>query len=126
MHRHLRSTGLSELASDTLSETLPPYGTLALAILSFLGWITGSLWQEARIEQCRQSDIKYHFIQMYGGLNSVGLDSLESWFKRPEMVKQIERDVREYEKRVQETARTLQQKERLEQKLNELNSGDKD
>ncbi|WP_280120324.1 hypothetical protein [Sangeribacter muris] len=23
MHRHLRSTGLSELASDTLSETLP-------------------------------------------------------------------------------------------------------
>lgn len=63
---------------------------------------------------------------MYGGLNSVGLDSLESWFKRPEMVKQIERDVREYEKRVQETARTLQQKERLEQKLNELNSGDKD
>lgn len=63
---------------------------------------------------------------MYGGLNSVGLDSLESWFKCPEMVKQIERDVREYEKRVQETARTLQQKERLEQKLNELNSGDKD
>lgn len=25
MHRHLRSTGLSELASDTLSETLPNF-----------------------------------------------------------------------------------------------------
>lgn len=102
------------------------YGTIALSILSFVGWITTSLWQEARIEQCRQSDIKYHFIQMYGGVNSEYLDSIESWFQRPEMVKKIERNVREYEKRVQETARTLQQKERLEQKLNELNSSSED
>lgn len=29
MHRHLRSTGLSELASDTLSETLPIPSLLA-------------------------------------------------------------------------------------------------
>ncbi len=80
-------------------------------------------WQEGRIEQSRTSDIKYHFIQMCGGISPEGLDSIESWFQNPDMVKRIEKDVREYQDRVQETARTLQQKERLEERLNELNTG---
>lgn len=79
-------------------------------------------WQEGRIEQCRTSDIKYHFIQMCGGISSDGLDKIERWFQDPEKVKHIEKMVRDHEKRVEETARTLQQKHRLEEKLNELNT----
>jgi len=37
-------------------------------------------------------------------------------------VKQIEAEVRAYEERVQETARALDQKHRLEEKINELNT----
>lgn len=40
----------------------------------------------------------------------------------PERVKQIEKEVKDYEDRVQETARALDQKHRLEEKINELNS----
>lgn len=89
------------------------------------------IWQEARIEQARISDIKYHYILMHGGVNSEGLDSIQSWFRDPERVKQIEDEVKAYEDRVQvialalakqETARALDQKQRLEEKINELNS----
>ena len=38
MHRHLRSTGLSELASDTLSETLPAIFNEWMLELSFENW----------------------------------------------------------------------------------------
>lgn len=74
------------------------------------------IWQEARIEQARISDIKYHYILMNGGVNSEGLDSIQSWFRDPERVKQIESEVKAYEDRVhvialalakQETARAL-------------------
>lgn len=80
------------------------------------------IWQESRIEQTRISDIKYHYILMHGGVNSEGLDSIQSWFRDPERVKQIESEVKAYEDRVQETARTLDQKQHLEEKINELNS----
>ncbi len=59
---------------------------------------------------------------MCGGISSEGLDSIESWFQNTNMLKRIEKDVLEYQNRVQETARTLQQKERLEEKLEELNA----
>ena len=59
---------------------------------------------------------------MNGGVGTVGLDSIESWFNDPKKVKQIEKEVRAYEERVQETARALDQKHRLEEKINELNS----
>lgn len=59
---------------------------------------------------------------MYNGVNSEGLDSIESWFQNPEMIERIENEVREHQNRVDETARTLQQKHRLEEKLNELNA----
>lgn len=81
-----------------------------------------TFWQEGRIEQCRISDIKYHYILMQNGVNSVGLDSIESWFHDPDKVRIIESKVRDYEERVQETARALDQKYRLEEKINELNS----
>lgn len=81
-----------------------------------------TFWQEGRIEQERLSDIKYHFILMNGGVTSTGLDSIESWFRDPDKVKIIESKVRDYEERVQETARALDQKHRLEEKINELNS----
>ena len=59
---------------------------------------------------------------MHNGVNSVGLDSIESWFHDPDKVRIVESEVRAYEERVQETARALDQKFRLEQKINELNS----
>ena len=59
---------------------------------------------------------------MHGGVGTEGLDSIESWFRDPERVKQIESEVKAYEDRVQETARALDQKQRLEEKINELNS----
>ena len=80
------------------------------------------IWQEARIEQARISNIKYHYILMNGGVSSEGLDSIQNWFRDPERVKQIESEVKAYEDRVQETARTLDQKQHLEEKINELNS----
>lgn len=80
------------------------------------------IWQESRLERARISDIKYHYILMNGGINSEGLDSIQSWFRDPEHVKQIESEVKVYEDRVQETARALDQKQRLEEKINELNS----
>lgn len=59
---------------------------------------------------------------MNGDINSEGLDSIQSWFHDPERVKQIVEEVKAYENRVQETARALDQKQRLEEKINELNS----
>lgn len=89
------------------------------------------IWQEARMKQARISNIKYHYILMNGGVSSEGLDSVQSWFRDPERVKQIESEVKAYEDRVQvialalakqETARALDQKQRLEEKINKLNS----
>lgn len=94
--------------------------------LSCLFCLLHFFWQEGRIEQCRMADVKYHFIMMHNGVTSEGLDSIESWFSDPGRAKQIEAEVRRYEKRVQETARALQQKYRLEEKIQELNSESKE
>lgn len=98
------------------------YLTLGFTVFSTLLFFAMTFWQEGRIEQCRISDIKYHYIMMRNGINSVGLDSIESWFRDPDKVRIIESEVRDYEERVQETARALDQKHRLEEKINELNS----
>jgi hypothetical protein len=105
-------------------ETWQWYLTIGCTVASAILFAVLLFWQEGRIEQCRTSDIKYRFIQMYNGVNSEGLDSIESWFQNPEMIEQIENEVREYQNRVEETARALQQKHRLEEKLNELNAED--
>lgn len=105
-------------------ETWQWYLTIGCTVVSAILFAVLLFWQEGRIEQCRTSDIKYRFIQMYNGVNSEGLDSIESWFQNPEMIEQIENEVREYQKRVEETAHALQQKHRLEEKLNELNAED--
>lgn len=111
-----------EVVHHVAKESWQWYLTLASCVGSFILFFAIAFWQEGRIDQCRTSDIKYYFIQMCGGISPEGLDSIESWFQNPDMVKRIEKDVREYQDRVQETARTLQQKERLEERLNELNS----
>lgn len=98
------------------------YFCMGLTVFTTLIALTSLIWQEGRIEQCRVSDIKYHFIMMHGGVGSEGLDSIESWFRDPERAKHIEAEVKTYEERVQETARALEQKHRLEEKLKELNS----
>lgn len=98
------------------------YLTMGFTVFSTILFFAMLFWQEGRIEQCRISDVKYHFILMHGGVNSEGLDSIESWFRNPDHAKQIEAEVREYENRVQETARTLEQRQRLDEKLNELNT----
>lgn len=103
-------------------ETWQWYLTLGFTIFSTLLFFATTFWQEGRIEQCRISDIKYHYILMNGGVGTVGLDSIESWFGDPKKVKHIEAEVRAYEERVQETARALDQKHRLEEKINELNT----
>lgn len=105
-------------------ETWQWYTLLGFAIACVILCAAIFFWQEGRIEQCRISDIKYHYIMMYGGVDSEGLDSVESRFQDPERVKIIEKKVRDHEKRVEETARALQQKQRLEEKLNELNAED--
>lgn len=111
-----------EVVHHIAKETWQWYLSIGCTVASVILFATILFWQEGRIEQCRTSDIKYRFIQMHNGVNSEGLDSIESWFQDPEMVKQIEKDVRDYQTRVQETARALQQKHRLEEKLNELNA----
>ena len=98
------------------------YFCIGFTLCSFILFFVMTFWQEGRIEQERLSDIKYHFILMNGGVTSAGLDSIESWFRDPDKVKIIESEVRDYEERVQETARALDQKHRLEEKINELNS----
>lgn len=103
-------------------ESWQVYLAMFISIFTLLFFGATFLWQEARIEQARISDIKYHYILMNSGVNSEGLDSIQSWFRDPERVRQIEDEVKAYEDRVQETARALDQKQRLEEKINELNS----
>ena len=112
-------------------ESWQVYLAMFISVFTLLFFGATFIWQEARIERARISDIKYHYILMHGGVNSEGLDSIQSWFRDPERVKQIESEVKAYEDRVQvialalakqETARALDQKQRLEEKINELNS----
>lgn len=103
-------------------ESWQVYLAMFIAVFTFIFFGATTIWQESRIEKARISDIKYHYILMHGGVNSEGLDSIQSWFRDPERVKQIESEVKAYEDRVQETARALDQKQRLEEKINELNS----
>ena len=111
-----------EVVHRIAKESWQWYLTIGSTVASAILFATLLFWQEGRIEQCRTSDIKYHFIQMCGGVSSDGLDKIEGWFQDPEKVKRIEKMVIDHEKRVEETARTLQQKHRLEEKLNELNA----
>lgn len=103
-------------------ESWQVYLAMFIAVFTFIFFGATTIWQESRIEKARISDIKYHYILMHGGVGTEGLDSIESWFRDPERVKQIESEVKAYEDRVQETARALDQKQRLEEKINELNS----
>ena len=103
-------------------ESWQVYLAMFFSVFTFILFGATFIWQESRIEQARISDIKYHYILMHGGVNSEGLDSIQSWFRDPERVKQIESEVKAYEDRVQETARALDQKQRLEEKINGLNS----
>lgn len=103
-------------------ETWQVYLSLFISVFTLMFFGATTIWQEARIEKARISDIKYHYILMHGGVGSEGLDSIESWFRDPDRVKHIENEVKAYEDRVQETARALDQKQRLEEKINELNS----
>lgn len=103
-------------------ESWQVYLAMFFSVFTFILFGATFIWQESRIKQARISDIKYHYILMNGGVNSEGLDSIQSWFRDPERVKQIELEVKAYEDRVQETARALDQKQRLEQRINELNS----
>ena len=54
------------------------YLTIGFTIFLTLLFFAMTFWQEGRIEQCRISDIKYHYILMNGGFGTVGLDSIES------------------------------------------------
>lgn len=98
------------------------YLTMVFTIFTTILCLAAIFWQEGRIEQCRTSDIKYHYIMMNGGIGPVGLDSIESWYRDPRIAKRIEAEVRAYEMRVQETARALEQRDHLDQKIHELNS----
>lgn len=103
-------------------ESWQVYLAMFISALTLMYFCVTFIWQEGRLEQARISDIKYHYILMNGGINSEGLDSIQSWLRDPDRVKLIEDEVKAYEDRVQETARALDQKQRLEEKINELNS----
>lgn len=111
-----------EVVHHIAKETWQWYLSIGCTVTSAILFATILFWQEGRIEQNRTSDIKYHFIQMCGGVSSEGLDKIEEWFQDPEKVKRIEKMVIDHQNRVEETARALQQKHRLEERLNELNS----
>lgn len=98
------------------------YLAMFISVFTLIFFGATTIWQESRIEKARLSDIKYHYILMNGGISPEGLDSIQSWFRDPEKVKIIEKQVKEYEDRVEQTARALDQKLRLEEKINELNS----
>lgn len=102
-------------------ESWQVYLAMFISVLTLMSFCATFIWQEARIEQARISDIKYHHILMNGGVNSEGLDSIQSWFHYSERVKQIEEVVKAYEAPVQETASALDHEQRLEEKINELN-----
>ena len=111
-----------ETVHHIAKETWQWYLSIGCTVASAIFFAVLLFWQEGRIEQCRTSDIKYHFIQMCGGVSSEGLDKIEEWFQDPEKVKRIEKMVIDHQNRVDETVRTLQQKHRLEERLNELNA----
>lgn len=98
------------------------YSVLACSFVSVVLCAIFFLWQEGRIEQCRQSDIKYHMILMNGGINQEGLDVIEEWFQDPEKVAYWEGQVRDHAQRVAETARAIQNRDRLNARIQELNS----
>lgn len=98
------------------------YLAMFISVFTLIFFGATTIWQESRIEKARLSDIKYHYILMNGGISPEGLDSIQSWFRDTEKVKIIEKQVKEYEDRVEQTARALDQKLRLEEKINELNS----
>ena len=75
-------------------ESWQVYLAMFFSVFTFILFGATFIWQEARIEQARISDIKYHYILMNGGINSEGLDSIQSWFREPERVKQIESEVK--------------------------------
>lgn len=100
------------------------YAVLATSFVSVVLCAVFFLWQEGRIEQCRQSDIKYHMILMHGGISQEGLDTIEAWFQDPEKVAEWEQRVRDHEQRVAETARAIQNRDRLNARIQELNSAE--
>lgn len=100
------------------------YAVLACSFVSVVLCAVFFLWQEGRIEQCRQSDIKYHMILMHGGISQEGLDTIEAWFQDPEKVAEWEQRVRDHEQRVAETARAIQNRDRLNARIQELNSAE--
>lgn len=98
------------------------YAVLACSFVSVVLCAVFFLWQEGRIEQCRQSDIKYHIILMHGGISQEGLDTIEAWFQDPEKVAEWEQRVRDHEQRVAETAHAIENRDRLNARIQELNS----
>ena len=60
------------------------YLAIFISVFTLMFFVASVVWQEARIEKCRISDIKYHYILMHNGVNSAGLDSIESWFRNPD------------------------------------------
>ena len=100
------------------------YAVLATSFVSVVLCAVFFLWQEGRIEQCRQSDIKYHMILMHGHIDQEGLDSIESWFQHPEKVVFWEGKVRDHEQRVAETVRAIQNRDRLNARIEELTSAE--
>lgn len=61
---------------------------------------------------------------MHGSIDKVGLDSIESWFQDPERVAYWEGQVRDHEQREAETARAIQNRDRLNASIQELNSAE--
>ena len=92
-------------------ESWQVYLAMFISVFTLMFFVASVVWQEARIEKCRISDIKYHYILMHNGVNSAGLDSIESWFRDTDKVKIIESEVRAYEERVQVIAKALAKQE---------------
>lgn len=97
------------------------WGTLIWISLLSVAFGIYFFWSEARIEKCRISDIKYHYILMHNGVNSEGLDSIENWFRDPDFVKATSVRVRQFEQRRDEAARKTAQRYQLDEQIDSLN-----
>jgi hypothetical protein len=86
---------------------------LAFFMLFFLlfGAIAGNVYQFRRINQMSDNDLKYRYIKIHGGIDQENLANLEDIFhynRDEKLVKEIRRQVRDFERKVKERAEEME------------------
>ncbi len=109
----------------TIKFDINSWKCFACVVASFIISIFLGVWiiiQSRDMDKYTDTDLKYRFIQMNGSVSSVGLDSIEVWFKTPNRVDNIRKMVTEHEQRMEQLRRSTLERDRLNNEINELNS----